>query len=129
MILVDTSVWIEHLRSGDATLTRLLGNSAVMAHPWIIGEVAVGNLSRRDEVIGLLRGLPQATVADNDEVLRLIEQEVLYGAGIGYVDAQLLAAAKLTADTTLWTRDKRLATVAARLALGFQAPSYPESQP
>ena len=96
MILVDTSIWIDHLRSGNAALVRLLDNSAVLAHPWVTGELALGNLSHRDEVISLLRGLPQAALADNDEVLRLIDQEGLYGAGIGYVDAQLLAATRLT---------------------------------
>lgn len=120
MILVDTSVWIDHLRSGDATLARLLDNSAVLAHPWVTGELALGSLSRRDEVIGLLRGLPQATLAGDDEVLGLIGQEALYGAGIGYVDAQLVAATRLTRDAALWTRDKALSAVAARLGLGFQ---------
>lgn len=123
MILVDTSIWIDHLHSGNPTLARLLDASAVLAHPWVTGEVALSNLSHRDEVIGLLHGLPRATVADNDEVLRLIEQETLYGAGIGYVDAQLLAATWLTPDATLWTRDKRLATVATRLGSSFQAPT------
>lgn len=126
MILVDTSVWIDHLRSGDETLAGLLDNSAVLAHPWVIGELALGNLSRRDDVIGLIRGLPQATLATDDEVLGLIEQEALYGAGIGYVDAALLAATRLTSDTAFWTRDKRLSSVAARLGLGFQPPPHPE---
>lgn len=129
MILVDTSVWIDHLRSGNATLARLLDNSAVVAHPWVTGEIALGNLNRRAEVIGLLHGLPQATVATSDEVLRLIEQEGLYGAGIGYVDAQLLAAARLTPDTALWTRDKRLSAVATRLGLDFAPIPHPESRP
>ena len=75
MILVDTSVWIDHLRSGDATLTRLLDTSAVLAHPWVVGELVLGNLSRRDEVIGLIRGLPQATLATDNEILGLIEQK------------------------------------------------------
>ncbi len=129
MILVDTSIWIDHLRSGNPTLTRLLDNSAVVTHPWVTGELALGNLNRRDEVIGLLHGLPQATVATSDEILRLIEQEVLYGAGIGYVDAQLLAAARLTPDTTLWTRDKRLSAITTRLGLGFAPTPHPESRP
>jgi predicted nucleic acid-binding protein len=120
VILVDTSVWIDHLRSGDESLVRLLENSAVLAHPWVTGELALGNLSRRDEVIGLLRGLPQAMLAEDDEVLGLIDQEGLYGAGIGYIDAHLLAATRLTPDTTLWTRDKRLSEVTARLGLAFQ---------
>ncbi len=120
MILVDTSLWVDHLRSGNAALARLLDNSAVLAHPWVTGELALSNLSRHAEVLGLLRCLPQATAADNDEVLGLIEQQSLYGTGIGYVDAQLLAACRLTPDTRLWTRDKRLSAVAARLRLGFQ---------
>ena len=129
MILVDTSIWVDHLRSGDQTLVRLLGNGAVLAHPCVTGELALGNLSHRDEVIDLLRGLPQATVAGDDEVLMLIEQEALYGAGIGYVDAQLLAATRLTPDATLWTRDKRLSVVATRLGLGFQTNLHSELQP
>ena len=120
MILVDTSVWIDHLRSGDSTLAGLLDNSAVLAHPWVTGELSLGNLSRRDEVIGLIQGLPQATSATDSEVLGLIEREALYGAGIGYVDAQLIAATRLTPGAALWTRDKRLSAVAARLGLGFQ---------
>ncbi len=120
MILVDTSVWIDHLRCGNAELARFLDNSAILAHPWVTGELALGNLSRREEILRLLRELPQATVADSDEILRLVEQQALYGVGIGYVDAQLLAASRLTPDTRLWTTDKRLANVAAHLGLAFQ---------
>lgn len=120
VILIDTSVWLDHLRSGNATLARLLENSGVLVHPWVIGEIALGNLHGRAEILGLLHGLPQATIAEEHEVLLLIEQEALPGAGIGYVDAQLLAAARLTSDTTLWTKDKRLAAVSARLGLAFQ---------
>lgn len=128
MILVDTSVWIDHLRSGDSTLASLLDNSAVLAHPWVTGELALGNLSRRDEVLGLIQGLPQAMLATDSEVLSLIEQEALYGAGIGYVDAQLIAATRLTPDTALWTRDKRLSAVTARLGLSFQPTPHRESR-
>ncbi len=128
MILVDTSIWIDHLRAGNPILARLLSDSAVLAHPWVTGELALGHLSRRDEIIGLLNGLPHATVAEHDEVLRLITQEVLYGAGIGYVDAQLLAAVRLTPDTTLWTRDRRLLSVTARLGLNFQPLPSPDSR-
>jgi predicted nucleic acid-binding protein len=123
VILVDTSVWIDHFRRGDATLARLLGNGAVVGHPWVTGELALGNLTRRDEILRLLAALPQATRARTHEVLRLIEQEALCGAGIGYVDAHLLAAARLTADTRLWTGDKRLLAVATRLGLDFQPSS------
>lgn len=119
MILVDTSVWIDHLRSGDASLTELLDSNAVLGHPWVTGEVALGSISRRDEVIGLLHDLPHASVAKDDEVRGLIEREKLYATGIGYVDAQLLAATRLTPDAKLWTRDKRLLAVATRLELAF----------
>ncbi|MGO9762669.1 MAG: type II toxin-antitoxin system VapC family toxin [Solirubrobacteraceae bacterium] len=120
MILVDTSLWIDHLRSGNDVLADLLDNSAVLAHPWVTGELALGNLTHRAEILALLRALPQATLAEHDEVLLLIEQQALSGAGIGYVDAQLLAASRLTPDTKLWTTDKRLANIAARLGLEYQ---------
>jgi len=120
VILVDTSIWIDHLRSGNATLARLLDDGAIVTHPSVIGELALGSLTNREELLALLHGLPQAAVADSDEVLLLIEQLPLYGAGIGYVDAQLLAATKLTPDTKLWTIDKRLANVTARAGLDFQ---------
>ena len=117
MILVDTSVWIDYLRGGNAALVRLLENNAVLAHPWVTGELALGTLNRREEFTSLLRGLPQAIVADSEEVLTLIDQEGLSGAGLAYVDAQLLAATRLTPDTRLWTRDRRLSTVTERLGL------------
>ena len=119
MILVDTSVWVKHLRSADPVLSGLLTGSSVFGHPWVTGELALGHLGDRVNVIGLLHGLPQAVVAHDDEVLRLVEQEVLSGSGIGYVDAQLLAATRLTPGAALWTRDKRLSAVASRLGVGF----------
>jgi hypothetical protein len=125
VILVDTSVWIDHLRRGDAELASLLQVGQVLAHPWVTGEIALGHLSRRSEIIGLLNNLPQATSATEFEVLTLIDTHQLFGLGIGYIDAHLLAATMLTADARLWTRDKRLAAVATRhgLALGNrQAP-------
>jgi predicted nucleic acid-binding protein len=123
MILVDTSVWIDHLRSGNSTLVRLLEASAVFAHPWVAGELALGNLKNRTEILTLLQDLPQAMKADSREVLTLISRESLYGIGIGYVDAQLLAATRLTPGTTLWTKDKRLSAAALRLGLNFSEPS------
>jgi len=129
VILVDTSLWIDHLRSGNAVLADLLNNNAVLAHPWVTGELALGNLAHREEILGLLRGLPQATLAEHDEVLLLIEQQALSGAGIGYVDAQLLAASRLTPDTKLWTTDKRLANIAARLGLEYQPADRAEGRP
>lgn len=117
MILVDTSIWIDHLRTGDSQLSALLQESHVLAHPWVTGELALGHLSRRGEILGLLRNLPQATVATDGEVLTLIDNQQLFGLGIGYVDAHLLAATVLTPGARLWTRDKRLAAVAMKRGL------------
>lgn len=115
MIIVDTSIWVDHLRTGQPTLERLLDTGQTLGHPWVIGEIAMGQLSRRREVIGLMRGLPQAVVATADELLTFVDQHQLYGLGIGYVDAQLLASTRLTADARLWTGDRRLAAEAERL--------------
>ena len=120
MILVDTSVWIDHLRAGQPRLVELLEHSMVLGHPWVTGELAMGHLNRRNEVLGLLANLPQANVATRAEVLTLVDRHELHGAGIGYVDAQLLAATLLTEDGTLWTTDKRLAAVATRLKRASQ---------
>lgn len=117
MILVDTSIWIDHLRTGDLKLARLLQDGRVLAHPCVTGELALGQLSHRSEILGLLQNLPQATAATDAEVLTLVESRQLFGLGIGYVDAHLLAATLLTAGAGLWTRDKRLAAVATRLGL------------
>ncbi len=117
MILVDTSIWIEHLRVGESKLTALLQNGWVLVHPWVIGELALGQLSRRSEILGLLRNLPHANAATDVEVLHLIETQRLFGLGIGYIDAHLLAATVLTTGAALWTRDKRLAAVAVQLGL------------
>lgn len=115
MILVDTSIWVDHLRVGDAGLVELLERALVLGHPWVTGELRLGRIRQRAEVLGGLAGLPQATVATPDEVERLIERHQLFGLGIGYVDVQLLAATKLTPDAGFWTRDERLAAVAARI--------------
>ena len=117
MILVDTSIWIDHLRTGDPKLVELLRESQVLGHPWVTGELALGHLSRRSEILSLLHNLPQANAATDDEVLTLIDTRQLSGIGIGYVDAHLLAATALTPAARLWTRDKRLALVAAQHGL------------
>jgi predicted nucleic acid-binding protein len=117
VILADTSVWIEHLRSRQDRLVALLEDGAILAHPWVTGELALGNLRERDNVLGLLARLPQAVIATDEEVLGMIDDEALYGSGIGYVDAQLLASSRLTPDARLWTADRRLSRVAARLGL------------
>jgi predicted nucleic acid-binding protein len=111
VILVDTSVWMEHLRRSLPRLAALLQEGEVLIHPWVIGELACGNLRNRSQVRDLLQGLPEATVASDSEVLLLIERERLMGRGIGYVDAHLLAAAWLS-HCRLWTQDLRLAAVA-----------------
>jgi predicted nucleic acid-binding protein len=117
MILVDTSVWVDHLRGGDAMLGERLNRSQVQMHPFVLGELACGNLHNRGEVLRLLQALPQAIVASDEEVLFFIERNALMGRGIGYVDAHLLAAAALGGSTQLWTRDKRLRSVAKALNL------------
>jgi hypothetical protein len=117
VILVDTSIWVDHLRSGDKVLTSLLDANLVLSHPFVIGELALGHLRQSELVLGLLQDLPQATVATDEEVLRFIGRHALTGLGIGYVDAHLLAATRLTAGASLWTRDKRLLAAAGRLGL------------
>ena len=120
MILADTSVWVDHLRAGNRTLAALLDTGMVLVHPFVIGELALGNLRQREIVLGALADLPQARVATDAEVLHFIARHALSGRGIGYVDAHLLAAAQLTAGTALWTNDKRLRGVAAQLALAMR---------
>lgn len=122
MILVDTSVWIDHLGRGDETLVRLLEEQAVLGHPWIRGELVLGNLNDRDEICRLLSGLPQAPVASIRELDWLVEHECLVGRGIGFVDAQLLASTRLVPGAQLWTRDKRLAAVADALSIAYEPP-------
>lgn len=117
MILVDTSVWIDHLRNGEAELVRLLETGLAATHPLVVGELAMGNLRARDAVLGLLRALPQAVVAADDEVLAYVARHRLFGIGIGigYADAHLLASTRLTAGARLWTRDRRLREACSRL--------------
>lgn len=115
MILVDTSVWIDHLRSGNDRLAAALDEGRVLGHPWVTGELALGHLVHRDEILSLLRNLPAAEVAADDEVLDVIERHDLAGSGVGYVDAQLLASTLLTPDAILWSEDQRLTAAASRL--------------
>ncbi|MBE0691946.1 MAG: type II toxin-antitoxin system VapC family toxin [Aquamicrobium sp.] len=117
MFLVDTSVWIDHLRGGDDELARLLQTGLVATHPLVVGELAMGNLRARDTIIELLQALPQAVVASDDEVLAYVSRHRLFGLGIGYADAHLLASTQLTAGARLWTRDRRLRDAAGRLDL------------
>lgn len=119
MILVDTSVWVDHLRSGDAGLAALLNSSQVLMHPFILGELACGNLRQRVDVLTLLGDLPQATVARDEEVLFFIERHALMSRGIGYVDTLLLAAVALDGGARLWTRDQRLHALAGELGMAY----------
>jgi predicted nucleic acid-binding protein len=115
LILVDTSVWIDHLRRGDKGLTALLVDGRVLGHPAVVGEIGLGSLANRQEVLGLMSNLPQAVQATHAEVMSYVEAHALHEQGIGYVDAHLLASAALTPGSSLWTRDKRLRTAAATL--------------
>lgn len=116
MILVDTSVWADHLRDADQGLISLLNEGAVLIHPFVIEEIACGNLPRRTETLSLLQALPMAPVAEHAEVLELIAAERLYGTGLGSVDVHLIAAARL-ARAKLWSKDKALAREAKRLKI------------
>lgn len=107
MILVDTPVWIDHLRRGEPQLAELLELAQVLVHPFVVGELACGHLKASVQILDLLCGLPAATQATDNDVLRFMEIHALHRRGIGYVDVRLCAAAKLSAST-LWTRDKRL---------------------
>ena len=114
MTLVDTSVWVDHLREGNARLQALLGAERVLVHPFVIGELACGNLRNRDEVLRLLEALPEVRQADHRETLALVDQQHLAGFALGWIDAHLLASSLLS-NARLWTLDRRLARAAAQL--------------
>ena len=116
MVLVDTSIWIDHFRKGDAKLAHLLNDGDAAIHPFVIGELACGNLTNREEILSLLHALPHLDKAEDDEVLFFIEKHKLHGLGIGLIDIHLLAACKL-GKARLFTRDKRLAAAAEKLHL------------
>lgn len=117
MILVDTSVWIDHLRAGDEKLAALLNSTQVLMHSFVVGELACGNLHNREAVLRLLQDLPRAPLASDAEVFFFIERHRLMGRGMGYIDAHLLAATALADPARLWTRDRRLAAAARDLGL------------
>jgi predicted nucleic acid-binding protein len=119
MVLIDTSVWVDHLQRNNQALVALLNRGQVLVHPFVIGELALGGLQQRSTVLQALQNLPACTVATDTEVLNFINTSALHGIGIGYVDAHLLAAARLTPAAKLWTLDKRLQSAATRLGLGF----------
>jgi predicted nucleic acid-binding protein len=118
MILADSSVWIDHLNRADNQVHALLEAGTLVVHPFIIGEIALGSLRNR-RLVDRLFEVRSVAVAEADEVLHFIESERLFGSGIGYVDAHLLASVRLAPDLTLWTRDRRLSTVATRLGIAY----------
>ena len=120
MILVDTSVWIAHLRDGVLPLAAALEHGGVLMHPFVLGELACGSLKKRREILRLLGALPSAPQATNPEVMDFIERRALMGRGVGYIDVHLLASVALAGTARLWTLDKRLAAVAADLKLAYR---------
>ena len=118
MILVDTSVWVAHFRQHNPLLEALLLDGEVRTHPFVIGELACGNLKNQNEILGLLHALPQVTQASHEEILVLIDRHRLMGTGLGLIDVHLLGAA-LISHVNLWTIDRRLKEIAGRLGIGY----------
>jgi hypothetical protein len=116
MILADTSVWIDHFRLGNNRLETLLKEDQIVCHPFIIGELACGNLKNRQEIIRMLELLPQGTIAGHNEVLYFIDKHRIQGSGIGWIDAHLLASCYLT-GCTIWTLDKSLSKIAKNIKI------------
>lgn len=117
MILADTMIWADHIGHPNAQLFELLDAEKIVMHPYVIGELSLGNLPERSRFIAELSRLPRPPIAKHREVANLIESAKLHGTGIGYVDAHLVASTMLMANGRLWTLDKRLATVATRLGI------------
>ena len=118
LILVDTSVWIKHLREGDQNLTRLLEQGLVASHPFIIGEIACGDIKNRYEIISLINDLPSTDVLDHSDIMEFIENRKIMNKGIGYIDVHLLGSV-LVSDTRIWTFDKALKKMAFQLSVGY----------
>ncbi len=123
MILVDTSIWIDHLHRSEAALSALLNEAQVCTHPMIIGELALGSLRDRQTILGLLSDLPSTPLATYAEVLRFVESHALYGIGLSLVDAHLLAALRLSPPDRLWTRDRRFRLAAEQLGVSADLPA------
>ena len=118
MVLVDTSVWVSHLREGDVGLEKLLNDGEVVCHPFIIGELACGNLKNRREILTHLQSLPMTILAEDEEVLEFIENNQLMGKGLGYIDVHLIASAVLT-DVPLWAFDKTLDKFTKKIGINY----------
>lgn len=114
MILVDTSIWIDHLNKSDTRLITLLEEESVYVHPFVIGELACGNINNRDEILNLLNALPQISTANLDEILFFINQHKLYGKDLGYIDVHLIASCMMD-KAKLYTRDKKLFQITKNL--------------
>ena len=119
MILVDSSVWIDHFRHPNDELAALLSSRVVMVHPFVVGELACGHLTQRNAVLTALARLPSAPVLDHGEVLALVERHRLMSRGIGWVDMHLLASTTVAGRVSLWSRDKRLVAVAAERGIAY----------
>ncbi len=118
MVLVDTSVWVSHLRYGNVGLDTLLEDSRVACHPFVVGELACGSLRNRAEILTLLQALPMAASVEHNEAMRFIEDHGLMGKGLGYIDVHLLASALLS-DALLWTEDKKLHAASRSLGIAY----------
>jgi predicted nucleic acid-binding protein len=123
MILVDTSVWVDHLRKGDAELIHLLQENQILIPPFVIGELACGTLKARKKILDLSNSLSPATVATDQETMAFIEVHAIMGRGIGYIDAHLCASAQLS-NAKLWTRDKRLRSMATKMGWSYQKAAH-----
>ena len=120
-VLVDTSVWVEHFRKGDARLTKLLAQDAALMHAFVLEEIACGTPpAPRARTLADLARLRQARLASHAEIMGFIEREQLHGQGCGMVDVNLLASTRITPGARLWTLDKRLATLAKRLDVAWE---------
>jgi predicted nucleic acid-binding protein len=120
VVLVDTSVWINHLHRSNHSLVDALDRSLVAQHPMVIGELALGSLSKREAFLQLLADLPPMPVATHEEVLHFVNQNHLYGQGLSLVDAHLLASVTLSSSARIWTEDKRLSTAADQLGIAYR---------
>jgi predicted nucleic acid-binding protein len=122
VILVDTSIWIDHFRHGDAALRKIIEDDRLLCHPVVIGELALGSLRDRDAVVAFLAAQPEALIASHNEVMSLIDRHSIFGMGIGYTDAHLLASALIDRRSILWTRDKDLAAAAQKAGASLHVP-------
>ncbi|AGS25819.1 type II toxin-antitoxin system VapC family toxin [Rhizobium etli] len=122
MILVDTSIWIDHFRHRDAELSKIIEEDRLLCHPFVIGELALGSLRDRDAVMAFLAAQREAFIATHDEVMTMIDRHLIFSMGIGYTDAHLLASTLLDRRSTLWTRDKRLAAAAQKAGASLHVP-------